>query len=65
LIEFGPGAFTLKLVIHELFHAYSKYLFLASADLNVGQVEEIYAEFWEVNLFKFTRMAREIYRGLK
>jgi hypothetical protein len=62
---FRQSDFKLGYVIHELVHAHSKYFYLNSAKVKREDLEEIYAEFWEENLFRFARMAKQIYRALK
>ena len=65
IIYFRQNEFSLRTVIHELFHAYSHYLYLQSSSVPHEDAEEIYAEFMEENLFRFARKAKEIYRALK
>lgn len=55
----------MKVVIHELFHAFAHYLYLGSADLSVKQAEEIYAEYMEDALPIYAQLSTELHAALK
>jgi hypothetical protein len=64
-LVFNQEYFDMKVVIHELYHAYCRYLYLDSSNTNKEDLEEILAEFWSETLLKFTNLARAIHTGLK
>lgn len=64
-IHFKADTLTLKVVRHELFHAYCDGLYINSANLSVTQYEEIIAEFLEDYLPKMHYQATRIYKLIR
>jgi hypothetical protein len=64
IIVFHESSFTLRVVRHELFHAYVYNLHLSSSKISVDDFEEIIAELLSVHADKFVIQSKEIYEQL-
>ncbi len=63
-IYFRPSHIDLPTIIHELFHAYCKELFLNSANLDIDQHEEVIAEFLGDYLSELNRKANQLHKWI-